>query len=118
MCNAICNFLRNLWMPANIKKEIDNLHNNTIRWLWDEIYDKIYIIGETRTTEELIIRFPLNRIYEIDSFWKKYNYNVLDFYFYKLKVNTITHIPYKSLDITIDFYSDGDVGFLEISRKL
>jgi len=117
MCNAICNFIRNLWMPANIKKEIDNLHNNTIRWLWDEIYDKIYIIGDTRTTEELTIRFPLNRIYEIDSFWKKYNYNVLDFYFYKLKVNTIVNIPYKSMDITIDFYSDGDVGFLEISRK-
>jgi hypothetical protein len=117
MCNRFFAFIRNLWMPANIKKEIEKMHDATISFLWNELYDKIFIIGEKSTTEEFIIRFPLDRIYEIDGYWKKYNYETLDFYFYKLKLNTVAEFSYKSMPIKVDFYSDGVMGFLEISRR-
>jgi hypothetical protein len=117
MCNRLFAFIRNLWMPVTIKKEIDQMHQNTIRWLWDEIYEKMYEVCESNTIDELIIKLPLDRIYEIDGYWKKYNYDTLDFYFYKLKLNTVTHYTYKSIPIKVDFYSDGSIGFLEVSRK-
>ncbi len=104
-------------MPSAIKKEIDGLHHKTIRWLWDELYSKIYEIGETRTMDELIIKFPLDRTYDINGYWKKYSYDVIDFGVYKLYLNSITYIPYKSMSISVDFYSDGIIGYLEISRK-
>ncbi len=118
MCNTLSAFIRNVWIPTLTKKEIEKLHHKTISFLWNELYDKIFIIGETSTTEEFIIRFPLERIYEIDGYWKKYNYKTLDFYFYKLKLNTITDFSYKSIPIKVDFHSDGKIGFLEISRNL
>lgn len=114
MC--ILNFIRNLWIPSVIKKEINALHDNTIKCLWNEIYDKIYIIGETRTKEELIIRFPLKRVYEIDGYWKKYDYKTIDFGFYTLNVNDNINYTYKDIEIKLDFYSDNDIGFLELCR--
>ncbi len=118
MCNKLFVFLRNLWIPASIKKEIDGLHHNTICNIWNELYGHIYAIGEQQfVTQETLIKFQLDRIYEIDGYWKKYNYETLDFGVYKLHLNSITHIPYKSMTIAIDFYSDGTMGYLEISRK-
>jgi hypothetical protein len=119
MCNKLFTFLRNLWIPASIKKEIDGLHHATIRSIWDQIYTNIYAIGEHTfaAAEEKTIKFQLDRIYEIDGYWKKYNYETLDFGVYKLHLNSITHIPYKSMIIAIDFYSDGIMGYLEMSRK-
>lgn len=118
MCNTLFQLLRNLWMPTHIKKDIEKLHENTIKWIWNEIYDKIFIIGETRTTEEFTIRFPLTRIYNTEGYWKKYNYKLLDFGFYKLKLNTKTNYSYKDMPIVLDFYSDGNTGFLEICRNI
>ena len=117
MCNRLFQILRNLWMPSAIKKEIEELHDHTIRLLWNEIYDKIDIIGETGTSEEMIIRFPINRTYEIDGYWKKYNYEILDFGFYTIKLDNTMEYSYKEIPIILDFYSDGPVGFLEIARK-
>ena len=116
MCNRIFQLLRNLWMPIHIKKEIDELHDDVIRSLWNEIYDKIDTIGITRTFEEFTISFPLNRIYEIDGYWKKYNYEIIDFGFYTIKLNNTMEYSYKDMPIRMDFYSDGNTGFLEISR--
>ena len=117
MCNKLSAFIRNLWMPTTIKKEIEGLHENTIKWLWNEIYDKFFIIGETGTSEEFIIRFPLQRTYEIDGYWKKYNYQTIDFGFYKLKLNSKMNYSYEDVPIVLDFYSDSNTGFLEICRK-
>ncbi len=103
-------------MPTHIKKEIEELHEEKIRWLWNEIYDKFFIIGETRTTEEFIIRFPLTRTYEIDGYWKKYNYEIIDFGFYKIKLNEKMNYSYEDMLIILDFYSDGNTGFLELVR--
>ena len=115
MC--ILNFIRNLLVPVAIKKELDGLHEATIKQLWNEIYDRIYIIGETGTKEELIVRFPLQRIYQIDGYWKKYNYKTLDFMFYKIKLNSQTNYSFRDIQIILDFYSDNGIGYLEISRS-
>lgn len=118
MCNKFPAFIRNLWMPTHIKKEIEELHEATIKWLWNEIYDKFFIIGETRTTEEFIIRFPLTRTYEIDGYWKTYNYRTIDFGFYTLKLNTKMNYSYEDVPIVLDFYSDGNTGFFEMCIKM
>ena len=103
-------------MPTQLKKEIEELHEGAIKSLWNEIYNAIDTIGITRTFEELTISFPLNRIYEIDGYWKKYKYETIDFGFYKIKLNNAMEYSYKDMQIGMDFYSDGNTGFLEISR--
>jgi hypothetical protein len=117
MCNVFFACIRNALMPVHIKKEIEKMHDATISHIWNEIYDKIDIIGETGTIDELTIRFPLERIYEIDGFWKKYNYETIDFGFYTIKLNSKMDYSYKDMPIEMDFYSDGRIGFLEIARK-
>ena len=91
MC--ILNFIRNLWIPAAIKKELDGLHEATIKQLWNEIYDRIYIIGETG------------------------NYKTLDFMFYKIKLNSQTNYSFRDMSIQMEFYSDNGIGYLELSRS-
>jgi hypothetical protein len=107
-------------MPPNIKKEFDDMHNNTIRQIWDNMYNEIYIMGQMMDYDshsERIIKFPLIRHYYIDQWSKKYSYKELDFMFYKLYLGKQKYIYYNSKHFIIDFYSDNNIGYIEIKEE-
>jgi hypothetical protein len=108
-----------LRIPSKVKQEFDNIHHNTIRQLWDNMYNEIYLMGQMKNIDadsESIIKFPLIKYYYIDNWCKKYSYKELDFMFYKLQLGKQKHIYYNSKHFIIDFYSDDNIGYIEIKE--